>query len=73
VQQQPPTESNTTTSNRPPRHYARRGRSKLRIGKEFITELDLAGEHVVPLGVMEPYKTAIMVLVKDNIPIKYRY
>ena len=45
----------------------------MRIGKEFITELDLAGEHVVPLGVMEPYKTAIMVLVKDNIPIKYRY
>ena len=45
----------------------------MRIGKEFITELDPAGEPVVPFGVMEPYKTAIVVLVKGNIPIKYRY
>ena len=27
---------------------------------------------MVPFGVMGPYKTAIGVLVKDNIPIKYR-
>ena len=45
----------------------------MRIGKEFITELDPAREPVVPFGVMEPYKTTIVVLVKDNIPIKYRY
>ena len=73
MQEQAPTESNTTTSDRPPRRQARRGRSKLRTGKQFITKLDLAGEPVVPFGVMGPYKTAIGVLVKDNIPIKYRY
>ena len=73
MQEQAPTESNTTTSNRPPRHQARRGRSKLCIGKEFITEFDPAGEPVVPFGVMEPYKMAIRVLVKDSIPIKYRH
>ena len=28
---------------------------------------------MVPFGVMGPYKKAIEVLVKDNIPIKYRY
>ena len=28
---------------------------------------------MVPFGVMGPYRTAIGVLVKDNIPIKYRY
>ena len=28
---------------------------------------------MVPFGVMGPYKTAIGVLVKDNIPIKYSY
>jgi hypothetical protein len=53
VQEQAPTESNTT-------------------GKQFITELDPAGEPVVPFGVMGPYKTTIGVLLKDNIPIKYR-
>ena len=42
-------------------------------GKQFITELDLVGEPMVPFGVMGPYKKAIEVLVKDNIPIKYRY
>ena len=73
MQEQTPTESNTTTSDRPPRHQARRGRSKLRVCKQFITELDLVGEPVVPFGVMGPYKKAIRVLVKDNIPIKYRY
>ena len=46
---------------------------QLRTGKQFITELDPAGEPVVPFGVMGPYKTAIRVLVMDNIPIKYRY
>ena len=45
----------------------------MRIGKEFITELDPAKELVVTFGVMGPYKTAIRMLVKDNIPIKYRY
>jgi hypothetical protein len=35
--------------------------------------LDQAGEPVLPFGVMARYKTTIAVLVKDNIPIKYRY
>jgi hypothetical protein len=35
--------------------------------------LDPVRELVVPFGVMGPYKTAIGVLVKDNIFIKYRY
>ena len=66
-------ESNTTTSDRPPRRQARRGQSKLCIGKQLITELHPAREPMVPFGVMGPYKTTILVLVKDNIPIKYRY
>jgi hypothetical protein len=45
----------------------------LRTAKQFITELDLTGEPMVPFGVMGPYMMAIGVLVKDNIPIKYRY
>ena len=73
MQEQAPTESNTTTLDRPPRRQARRGKSKLRTGKQFITELDPTGELVLPFGVMAPYKTAIGVLVKDNIPIKYMY
>jgi len=73
VLEQAPIESNTTTLDRPPRHQARRGRGKLRTGKQFITELDSAGEPMVPFGVMGPYKMANGVLVKDNIPIKYRY
>ena len=28
---------------------------------------------MVPFGFMGPYKTTIRMLVKDNIPIKYRY
>jgi hypothetical protein len=35
--------------------------------------LDPVGEPVLPFGVMARYKTVIGVLVKDNIPIKYRY
>ena len=45
----------------------------MRTGKPFITELDLAREPVLPFGVVGPYKTTIRVLVKVNIPIKYRY
>ena len=45
----------------------------MRTCKQFITELDPTGELVLPFGVMAPYKTAIGVLVKDNILIKYRY
>jgi hypothetical protein len=35
--------------------------------------LDPVGEPVLPFGVVAHYKTAIGVLVKENIPIKYRY
>ena len=35
--------------------------------------VDPAGEPIEPVGVMGSYKTAIGVLVKDNIPIKYMY
>ena len=41
--------------------------------KHVITLVDPAEEPIEPVGVMGSYKTAIGVLVKDNIPIKYRY
>ena len=41
--------------------------------KHVITLVDSAREPIEPVGVMGPYKMAIGVLVKDNIPINYRY
>ena len=41
--------------------------------KHVITLVDLVREPIEPVGVMGPYNTAIGVLVKDNIPIKYKY
>ena len=41
--------------------------------KHVITLVDLAREPIELVGVMGPYKMAIGVLVKDNIPIKCRY
>ena len=41
--------------------------------KHVITMVDPAGEPIELVGVMGLYKMAIEVLVKDNMPIKYRY
>ena len=78
VQEAPPTESNTTTiADRPTWCQAKRGPSKLPTlpsgAKHVITLVDPAREPIELVGVMGLYKTAIGVLVKDNIPIKYRY
>ena len=65
------------TADRPARYWAKRGPTKLATlpsgAKHVITLVDLAREPIESIGVMGPYKTAIRVLVKDNIPIKYRY
>ncbi|KAG2577077.1 hypothetical protein PVAP13_6NG080030 [Panicum virgatum] len=42
-------------------------------GRSLITELDELGEPVAPVKVMGPYKSAIGVVVKENVPITYRY
>ena len=78
MQEAPPTESNTTTiANRPATCQAKQGPSKLPTlpsgAKHVITLVDPDGEPIELVGVMGPYKMAIGVLVKDNIPIKYRY
>ena len=78
MQEAPPTESNTTTTvDRLARCQAKRGPSKLPTlpsgAEHVITLVDPAGEPIEPVGVMGSYKTAIGVLVKDNIPIKYKY
>jgi len=78
VQEAPPTESNTTTiADRRARCQEKRGPSKLPTlpsnAKHVITLVDPAKEPIEPVGVIGPYKIAIKVLVKDNIPIKYKY
>lgn len=40
--------------------------------REPITEIDDCGEPILPMDSLGPYKTSIEVLIKDNIPIKYR-
>ncbi|KAG2629994.1 hypothetical protein PVAP13_3KG472402 [Panicum virgatum] len=52
---------------------AKRGRNKMPKGRSLITELDELGEPVAPVKVMGPYKSAIGVVVKENVPITYRY
>ncbi|KAG2534049.1 hypothetical protein PVAP13_9NG227722, partial [Panicum virgatum] len=52
---------------------AKRGRNKMPKGRSLITELDELGEPVAPVNVMGPYKSAIGVVVKENVPITYRY
>jgi hypothetical protein len=78
VQEAPPTKSNIiTTVDRLARCRAKRGLSKLPIllsgAKHVIALVDSAREPIEPVVVMGSYKMAIEVLVKDNIPIKYRY
>ncbi|XP_039787539.1 uncharacterized protein LOC120653952 [Panicum virgatum] len=64
------TEEETTTS---AAGRAKRGRNKMPKGRSLITELDELGEPVAPVKVMGPYKSAIGVVVKENVPITYRY
>ena len=78
MQEAPPTESNTTTiADRRAGYWAKRGPSNLPTlpssTKHVITLVDLAREPIEPVGVIGPYKIAITVLVKDSIPIKYKY
>ena len=55
------------------RAVSKRGRSKLPKGRFMILEVDPTGEPCEPVSVLGPYKTAIGVLVRDFIPIKYRF
>ena len=70
VQAPAQTEEETTTS---AAGRAKRGRNKMPKGRSLITELDELGEPVAPVKVMGPYKSAIGVVVKENVPITYRY
>jgi len=42
-------------------------------GRFTITEVDQAGEPIEPIKILGPYKTAIGCIVRDTIPIKYRF
>ncbi|KAG2562468.1 hypothetical protein PVAP13_8KG074601 [Panicum virgatum] len=70
VQAPAQTEEETTTS---AAGRAKRGRNKMPKGRSLITELDELGEPVAPVKVMGPYKSAIGVVVKENVPITYMY
>ena len=55
------------------RGMSKRGRNKMPKGRSLITKLDELGEPIAPIKVMGPYKSAIGVVVKQNVPIMYRY
>ncbi|RLN07559.1 hypothetical protein C2845_PM11G16470 [Panicum miliaceum] len=63
------TEEETTA---PAAARPKRGWNKMPKGQSLITELDELGEPVAPIKVMGPYKSAIGVVVKESVPIKYR-
>ncbi|BAH95730.1 Os12g0551900 [Oryza sativa Japonica Group] len=50
-----------------------RGPTKMPIGLYTITALDADGNPTAPESALTPYSNAIGVIVKDDIPIKYRH
>ena len=62
-----------TTASVAGRGTSKRGRNKMPKGRSLITKLDELGEPIAPIKVMGPYKSAIGVVVKQNVPITYRY
>ncbi|CAD6220863.1 unnamed protein product [Miscanthus lutarioriparius] len=51
----------------------KRGPSKMPAGRYVITEFDPTGEPVEPKNVDGPYHTALGVIVRETVPIKYMF
>lgn len=51
---------------------SKRGPNNMSKGRPLITKLNELSELITPSSVMGPYKFAILVVVRENVPIMYR-